>query len=123
MKRIILMAGLLFCSEVSFATESSQDDRQLLAQSYGREQVLRAYYVSDGELSVIKIKIQGEFVIAYSTGKDFVGQENWNSVIPAAHIRPINSSLDGYEMAREFDYTATLTLTNGYKTIYLKIYF
>lgn len=123
MKKMLLMAGLLVCSLATFATESSQNDgSMLLAQNYNREQVVRAYYVSNGQLASIKIKISGSQVVAYSTGKDYVGNENWTAVIPHASIRATNSSFDG-NMAREFDNTATLTLSNGYQTGSLKVYF
>lgn len=120
---MLLVAGVLISSLAAFAIEPlTNDGSMLLAQNYNREQVVRAYYVSGGQLASIKIKISGSQVVAYSTGKDAVGRENWVSVLPHASIRSTNSSFDG-NMAREFDNTATLTLSNGYQTSSLKIYF
>ena len=123
MKKMLLVAGLLFCSVAAFATESPQyDDSKLLAQNYNQERVVTAYYVNGGQLVRIKIKVSGSFVTAYSTGKDYVGQEQWHS-LPNCSIRKTNSSFDGSELAREFDYTATLSISNGYQTSSLKVYF
>lgn len=119
---MLLVASLLFCSVAAFATESSQyDDSKLLAQNYNQERVVTAYYVNGGQLVRIKIKINGNSVTHYSTGKDYVGQEQWHFVGNAS-IRQTNSSFDG-QLAREFDYTATLNISNGYQTSSLKVYF
>lgn len=119
---MLLVAGLLFCSVAAFATESPQyDDSKLLAQNYNQERVETAYYVSGGKLVRIKIKINGSSVTHYSTGKDYLGKEQWHFVTNAS-IRKTNSSFDG-ELAREFDYTATLNISNGYQSNSVKVYF
>jgi len=123
MKKMLLMAGLLVCSLATFAYEpASNDGSMLLAQYNNREQVVRAYYVSNGQLASIKIKINGSYVVAYSTGKDYVGNENWHNVQTPASITRTNSTFDG-EMAREFNQKATLHISNGYNTSSLTVYF
>lgn len=107
MKKMFLMAGLLVSSFATFANESFTNDGTILLAQYNNEQVVRAYYVSNGRLVSIKIKISGGRVVAYSTGKDMAYRESWVSVLPA-NIRSTNSTTDG-NMAREFDYTATLS--------------
>ena len=124
MKKLFLVVGLLVCTMGTFAKESSkqQDDSKLLAQNYNREQIVTAHYVSNGQLVRLKIKISGSQVIAYSTGKDFVGNEQWTSVIPHANITNTNSTFDG-DLAREFSQKATLTISNGYQNKSLTVSF
>lgn len=121
MKKLLLLAGLLFCSLATLATESSIDGSMLLAQ-YNNEQVVRAYYPSNGQLASIKIKIRGSYVVAYSTGKDYVGNEQWHNVQTPASITRTNDTFDG-QLAREFSNKATLHISNGYSTGSITVYF
>ena len=119
---MLLVVGMLMCSYAFFATGSPQySDYKLLAQSYNQERVVTAYYVNGGQLVRIKILINGNHVTHFSTGKDYVGQEQWQFVGNAS-IRQTDFAFDG-EIAREFDYTATLNISNGYQTRSLQVYF
>lgn len=93
----------------------------LLAQYNNREQVVRAYYPSNGQLASIKIKISGSYVVAYSSGKDYVGNEQWHNVSPAS-ITSTHDTFDG-KLAREFSNKATLHIINGYNTGSITVYF
>lgn len=117
------MAGLLVCSFAAFAIEPlTNDGSMLLAQYNSREQVVRAYYPSNGQLASIKIKISGSYVVAYSTGKDYVGNEQWHNVQTPASITRTNDTFDG-KLAREFSNKATLHISNGYNTGSITVYF
>ena len=121
MKKILLLTGLILSSLTAVATDSFMNSDTALVQNYNREQTVIAYYVSGGQLVRLKIRTNGSQVTAYSTGKDFVGQETWHFV-PNANIRETNASFDG-QLAREFDYTATISISNGYQSSSVKIYF
>lgn len=124
MKKIFILGIVALAAFSASAIELPKSENQLLAQAYGsREQAVSAYYVSGGQLVRIKIKINGSQVVAYSSGKDFVGNEDWHAVIPSAGIRQTDSVMDGSQIAQEFDYTATLNISNGYQTQSLKVYF
>lgn len=72
MKKILIMAAVLLCAGSAFAVEPmANDGNVLLAQYNSNEQIVRAYYPYNGQLASIKIKIKGNFVVAYSTGKVF----------------------------------------------------
>ena len=123
LKKLLLAALVITGAFSAIAVELPQSDNTLLlAQGYGREQVITAYYYSGGQWVRIKLKSNGNSITFYSTGKDYVGNENWNAVLPNAPIRQVNSGLDGSDIAREFDYTATLTINTGYQMQSLKVY-
>lgn len=124
MKKIALVVGLVlaFASPLVATAAPQPDNSILLAQGYGREQVVTAYYYSGGQWVRIKLKTNGSSVTFYSTGKDYVGNENWRAVVPNALIRKVSSGMDGTDIAREFDYTATLTINTGYSNQSLKVY-
>ena len=124
MVKKLIVAALLFTGAFSaIALELPQSDSSLLlAQGYGREQVITGYYYSGGQWVRIKLKTNGSSVTFYSTGKNYVGNENWNAVIPNAPIRKVSAGMDGTDIAREFDYTATLTINAGYQMQSLKVY-
>lgn len=65
----------------------------------------------------IKIKVQGNVIIAYSNGIDQVGKQNWVSVVPNAGISKTGagSLYSSGNLSKEFSYTASL---NG-----MQIYF
>lgn len=121
MKKILLVAGLLAFSYPVFSSELPQMDGSVVLAQYGNERVVTAYYVSGGQLVRIKIKLKGDVVVAYSSGKDMVGNEQWNFVANG-YVRRTNSAYDG-DLAREFDYTADLPINNGYQMTTLKVYF
>ena len=124
MRKIFILSIVALATFSATAFEHSNSCDPLLAQTYGsREQVVTAYYVNGGQLVRIKIKINGSQFVAYSSGKDFVGNEDWHAVIPSAGIRQTDSVMDGSQIAREFDYTATLHISNGYQTHSLKVFF
>ena len=124
MKKIFILSIVALATLSATATELPKSDNQFLAQAYGIcEQVVTAYYVSGGQLVRVKIKINGSQVVAYSSGKDFVGNEEWHTIIPSAGIKKTDSVMDGSQLAREFDYTASLNISNGYQTQSLKVYF
>lgn len=108
---MLLVAGLLACSLTSFAMGSSQyDDSKLLAQGYSYEQVVRAYYVSDGRLEMIKIKIAGGQVVQYAVGK-YNGRDDWRYAGNADILRT-QYQYDG-ELAREFENKAYIQISVG----------
>lgn len=117
------MVGMLVCFMATFAIEQPkhQSGSKLLAQYYNQEQVVTAFYVSNNQLVRIKILIRGSQVVAYSSGKDPVGNEQWNSVIPAG-ITQTNSTFDG-DLAREFNQKAVLNISNGYQHTSVTVYF
>lgn len=121
----LIVAALLFTGAFSaIALERPQSDSSiLLAQNYGREQVINGYYYSGGQWVRIKLKTNGSSVTFYSTGKDRFGNDDWNAVLPNAPIRKVSAGMDGNDVAREFDYTATLTINTGYQLQSLKVYF
>ena len=124
MRKLFFFGIAMLAALSSLAKELPKSESMILAQSYGsREQVVSAYYVSVGQLVRIKIKINGSQVVAYSSGKDFIGNEEWHAIIPPAGIRQTNSTMDGSELTREFDYSSTLIISNGYQTQSLKVYF
>ena len=98
------------------------DSYVMFAQYNGNEQVVRAYYPYNGQLASIKIKIKGSFVVAYSTGKDFIGNEDWHLVQTPAGITRTDSTLDG-QLAQEFNNKATLNLSDGYHQSRITVYF
>ena len=68
MKKILIMMAVLLSAGTTFAIEQvANDSSVLLAQYNSNEQVVRAYYPYNGQLASIKIKIEGSFVVAYST--------------------------------------------------------
>ncbi len=123
MKKMLLMVGLFVSSFATFAIEPlTNDGSMLLAQYNNRERVIRAYYPSNGQLASIKIKISGSYIVAYSTGKDYVGNEQWYDVQTPASITRTIDTFDG-KLAREFSNKATLHLRNGYNTVSITVYF
>lgn len=122
MKKFIVIAALLLGSAPMYATEQRTNEGSTLLAQYNNEQIVRAYYPSNGQLASIKIKIRGSFVVAFSTGKDFVGAENWHMLQSPAGITRTNSSLDG-QLAREFNNKATLPISDGYHVSSLTVYF
>ena len=126
MKKILIMAvmaAVLLCAGTTFAVEPmTNDDSVLLAQYNSNEQVVRAYYPYNGQLASIKIKIRGSFVVAYSIGKDFVGNDEWRMVQTPAGITRTDSTFDG-QLAREFNNKATLNLSDGYHQSRITVYF
>ncbi len=122
MKKFIIIATLLFGSTSMFATEQTANDGSMLLAQYNNEQIVRAYYLSNGQLASIKIKIRGSFVVAFSSGKDFVGAENWHLLQSPAGITRTDSTFDG-QLAREFSNKATLPISDGYHTSSLTVYF
>ncbi len=111
------------CWAGAFATEQiPHDGNMLLAQYNSNEQVVRAYYLSNGQLASIKIKIKGSYVVAYSSGQDFVGAENWHLLQTPAGITRTDSSFDG-QLAREFNNKARLQISDGYHVSTLTVYF
>ena len=123
MKKLFFVISMIGCSMTTYAAEPSnlQNGSYPSVQYYNQEQVVTAYYVSNDQLVRIKIKIRGSQVVAYSTGKDFIGNEQWSS-IPPASITRTNSSFDG-NLAREFSQKATLNIANGYQRMSLTVYF
>ena len=123
MKKILIMAGVLLCAGTAFAVEPMTNDGSvLLAQYNSNEQVVRAYYPYNGQLASIKIKIRGNFVVAYSTGKDFLGHDEWSLVQTPADITRTDSTFDG-QLAREFNNKATLHISDGYHNSSITVYF
>ena len=117
------MAALLLSSVAVSAVEPMANDGSvLLAQYNSNEQVVRAYYPYNGQLASIKIKIKGSFVVAYSTGKDFIGNDEWRIVQTPAGITRTDSTFDG-QLAREFNNKATLNLSDGYHQSRITVYF
>lgn len=123
MKKILTMVAVLLSAGTIFAVEPmATDGHVLLAQYNSNEQIVRAYYVYDGQLASIKIKIKGSFVVAYSTGKDFIGNDEWRMVQTPAGITRTDSTFDG-QLAREFSNKATLNLSDGYHQSRITVYF
>lgn len=123
MKKILIMAAVLLSAGSAFAIEPMTNDGSvILAQYNSNEQVVRAYYLYNGQLASIKIKIKGSFVVAYSTGKDFLGNEEWRMVQSPAGITRTDYTFDG-QLAREFNNKATLNLSDGYHTSRITVYF
>lgn len=123
MKKILIMAAVLLCAGSGFAVEPMQNDGYVMhAQFNSNEQVVRAYYPYNGQLASIKIKIKGSFVVAYSTGKDFIGNDEWRMVQTPAGITRTDSTFDG-QLAREFNNKATLNLSDGYHQSRITVYF
>lgn len=123
MKKILVMAALLLYAGSAFAVEPiSNDGSVLLAQYNSNEQVVRAYYPYNGQLASIKIKIRGSFVVAYSAGKDFIGNDEWRQVQTPAGITRTDYTYDG-QLAREFNNKATLNLSDGYHQSRITVYF
>lgn len=111
MKKLFLVASLLFCSVAAFATESLQyDDSKLLAQGYSYEQTVRAYYVNGGRLEMIKIKIASGKVVQYAVGK-YNGRDDWRSAGNSDILRT-SYQYDG-ELAREFENKAYIQISVG----------
>lgn len=124
MKKLFFIVSMLVCFMPTFAIElpKHQSGSKLLAQYYNKEQVVNAFYVSNNQLVRIKILIRGSQVVAYSSGKDPGGNEQWNSVIPPAGITRTNSTFDG-DLAREFNQKAILNISNGYQHTSVTVYF
>lgn len=123
MKKILIMATVLLFAGSSFAIEPiTNDGSVLLAQYNSNEQVVRAYYPYNGQLASIKIKVKGSFVIAYSIGKDFIGNDEWRLVQSPAGITRTDYTIDG-QLAREFSNKATLILSDGYHQSRITVYF
>ena len=123
MKKILIMAAVLLCAGTASAVEPITNNGSVqLAQYNSNEQVVRAYYPYNGQLASIKIKIKGSFVVAYSTGKDFVGNEEWHMVQTPAGITRTDSTFDG-QLAREFNNKATLNISDGYHQARITVYF
>ncbi len=116
------MTALLMGSSTAFATEQMSKESNVLLAQYNNEQVVRAYYPYNGQLASIKIKIRGSFVVAYSTGKDYVGAENWHTLQTPAGITRTDSTFDG-QLAREFNQKAKLNISDGYHVSSVTVYF
>lgn len=57
MKKFLLLAALVMGSTTAFATEQLLNDSNMLhAQYNSNEQVVRAYYLYNGQLATIQIK-------------------------------------------------------------------
>lgn len=111
MKKMLLVAGMLIGSFAAFATESPlYDDSKLLAQGYSYVQVVRAYYVSNGRLEMLKIKIAGGKVVQYAVGK-YNDRDDWRSAGPTEILRT-SYQYDG-ELAREFENKAYIQISVG----------
>lgn len=123
MKKILIIAGLLLSSVAAFAIEPMpKDGSVILAQYNSNEQIVRAYYPYNGQMASIKVKIKGSYVVAFSTGKDFIGNEEWHMLQTPAGITNTNSTFDG-QLSREFNYKATLQISDGYHTSSITVYF
>ena len=117
------MAAVLLSAGHAFAVEPmATDGSVLLAQYNSNEQTVRAYYPYNGQLASIKIKIRGSQVVAFSTGKDFIGNEEWHMVQTPAGITRTDYTFDG-QLAREFNNKATLQISDGYHQSHITVYF
>ncbi len=116
------MAAVLLSGGTAFAVEPMTNDGSVLLAQYSNEQVVRAYYPYNGQLASIKIKIRGSHVVAYSPGKDFIGNDEWRLVQTPAGITRTDSTFDG-QFAREFNNKATLNISDGYHQSRITVYF
>ncbi len=70
------------------------------------EKVLQGVYVYNNQLAVVRLRYYGGKITHYSTSKDMLNREQWQSMYPD-NPHPTNSMLDG-QLAREYKYKVSV---------------
>ena len=76
------------------------------------EKVLQGVYVYNNQLAVVRLRYYGGKITHYSTSRDMLNREQWQSMYPD-NPHPTNSMLDG-QLAREYKYKVSVGGTNVY---------
>jgi hypothetical protein len=76
------------------------------------EKVIHGVYVYNNQLAVVRLRYYGGKITHYSTSKDMLNREQWQSMYPD-NPHPTNSMLDG-QLAREYKYKVSVGGTNVY---------
>lgn len=76
------------------------------------EKVIQGVYVYNNQLAVVRLRYYGGKITHYSTSKDMMNREQWQSMYPDSP-HPTNSMLDG-QLAREYKYKVSVGSTNIY---------
>ena len=76
------------------------------------EKVIQGVYVYNNQLAVVRLRYYGGKVTHYSTSRDMLNREQWQSMYPD-NPHPTNSMLDG-QLAREYKYKVSVGGTNVY---------
>ena len=76
------------------------------------EQIISGVFVNNGQLAIIKLRYFGGKITHYSTSRDFLGKEQWQSTYPD-NPHPTIGTVDG-QLAREYKYKATVQGTTVY---------
>lgn len=83
--------------------------------SYGMnqtEKTINGIYVYNNQLAVVRLRYYGGKVTHYSTSRDILNREQWQSMYPD-NPHPTNSMVDG-QLAREYKYKVSVGDTNVY---------
>lgn len=76
------------------------------------EKVIQGVYVYNNQLAVVRLRYYGGKITHYSTSKDMMGREQWQSMYPD-NPHPTNSMADG-QLAREYQYKVSIQSTTIY---------
>lgn len=77
--------------------------------SYGMNQMektINGVYVYNNQLAVVRLRYYGGKVTHYSTSRDILNREQWQSMYPD-NPHPTNSMVDG-QLAREYKYKVSV---------------
>lgn len=105
---------------IAYAAPLSGDQSNGPLYAYNNEQIVNGATIQEGRWVMVKLRIQNGEVWNFSFGaRDMVGNIQWESCYPSRY-RKTNPGMDGNEICREYNYTATLS-GQGFSSF--KVYF
>ncbi len=105
---------------IAYATPTSVDHPNGQLYAYNNEQIVNGATIQGGRWVMVKLRISGGKIMDFSFGgRDMVGNIKWQSCYPASYRRT-QTGLDGNDICREYNYTATLS-GQGFSSF--KVYF
>lgn len=123
MRKILIVLVALFAihiSSIASATDSKADPSGGQLYAFNPEKIVNGATIQSGRWVMIKLRIYGDKIMNYSFGaRDMIGNIIWETCIPTSY-RQTSPGLDGNNISREYNYTATLS-GNGFSG--LKVYF
>lgn len=98
------------------ASNYQQSVQSSRSNSYNQSMSGRIISAVTSSRQQLKIKVNGNSVVAYSNGLDQVGRQKWTSVLPAAGISRTGagSLYNSGNLSKEFSYTANINGTQIY---------
>lgn len=122
--RKFLILGAAFIAmavgSIAYAEPSSVGQSNGTLYAYNNEQIVNGATIQGGRWVLVKLRIQNGQVFNFSFGaRDMVGNIQWSSCYPTSY-RKTQPGLDGNDICREYNYTATLS-GQGFSSF--KVYF